>query len=118
MKMPSQKGTFSFRIHSFDVDYKGHLFLHHLLRFLQESAYIHANENNFGYDFLKTENKFWVLSRISMEIKQLPKWDDEIQVTTWTSGPEGLFAKREFQLSVNGQLYVSVSSCWLVVDGW
>ena len=114
LKSPSS--TFNFSIKSYEADRYGKLSLHTFFHYLQECAYLNALSNGFGYEFLERENAYWVLTRVLVEIEDLPKWNDEIQIRTWPRGADGLFAVRDFELIKDGIIIGRVSSYWMILD--
>ena len=114
LKSPSS--TYDFSIKSYEADRNGKLSLHTFFHYLQECAYLNALSNGFGYEFLERENAYWVLTRVLVEIEDLPKWNDEIQIRTWPRGADGLFAVRDFELIKDSLVIGRVSSYWMILD--
>ena len=107
----------SYPVHSYETDTKGFLAATGLMNFLQDIASHHASILKFGKDDLEKENRFWVLSRIVVNIERLPVWNDEIIVSTWPRGIEKLFAIRDFEVKdQTGNNIATAVSCWLMVD--
>ena len=107
----------SFKISSYHVDLNRQLTIPSLCHYFQEIAYEHAEHLNFGYNYLKSVKKFWILSRLQFEIYQLPVWGDEIVVTTWPRGMDGMFALREFVATqLDGTKLAGATSSWLILD--
>lgn len=109
-------GVYKFTIKSYDSDKNGKLTLQVLFHFLQECAWENARENNFGYEYLKQENAFWVLSRMLVQIDEYPDWKDEIEIKTWPKGADGFFALRDFEIAKNGKVIGRATSSWLILD--
>jgi medium-chain acyl-[acyl-carrier-protein] hydrolase len=109
--------TDEYLISSYEVDAKGKASLPTLSKFMQETAYNHADHLEFGYHQLKEKNLFWVLSRLLIKINKYPKWGDKIQIRTWPSGMERLFAFRDFRiLDKQGNPIGAASTAWLMLD--
>lgn len=111
------KWTDRYLISSYEVDAKGKTPLVSLFKFMQETAYNHANHLEFGYDHLKSKGQFWVLSRLLVRIHRYPSWGETIHVSTWPSGVDGLFGIRDFSFSdeQNNKIGIATSS-WLILD--
>ncbi|MBN1988615.1 MAG: hypothetical protein JW783_04410 [Bacteroidales bacterium] len=104
-------------VHSYEVGFNRSLSLPALFGYFQEIAWEHATQNDFGWENLLEKNAFWALSRVKVEIAHLPKWTEKLELYTWPSGVDGLFALRDFLLyNERGELLVSASSSWLIVD--
>jgi acyl-ACP thioesterase len=109
--------TDEYIISSYEVDAKGQAPLTTLIKLMQETAYYHADHLDFGYHQLKAKNLFWVLSRLLIKIDRYPKWNDKIQVQTWPSGTERLFAFRDFLiLDESGNPIGAAGTAWLMLD--
>jgi acyl-ACP thioesterase len=104
-------------ISSYEVDAEGKASLPTLSKFMQETAYNHANHLEFGYAHLKEKNQFWVLSRLLIKINRYPRWGEKIHMRTWPTGVEGLFAYRDFRiLDEQGKPIGAAGTGWLVLD--
>jgi medium-chain acyl-[acyl-carrier-protein] hydrolase len=107
----------TFKIQSYQVDVHRRMNIPSFCNFFQEIAYEHAEHLNFGYHYLKSIGKFWVLSRLLMEVYSYPMWGDEIIITTWPRGMEGMLALRDFSiLSAQGEKLAGATTSWLVLD--
>lgn len=118
-KFTEKKWTWDdeYLVSSYEVDARGMMPLPTLGKFMQETAYHHANHLDFGYDQLKEQGLFWVLSRLLISIDKYPRWGDKIRVSTWPSGVEGLIAYRDFKvLDVQGNRIGAAGSAWLMLD--
>jgi acyl-ACP thioesterase len=109
-------GKYNFIVKSYDSDQKGKLTLPALFHFLQECAWDNARLNDFGFEFLKRKNAFWVLSRIFVKMDEYPEWKDEIEIKTWPKGADGFFAFRDFEVYSKGRIIGRVTSSWLIID--
>ncbi|MFP4240777.1 MAG: acyl-[acyl-carrier-protein] thioesterase [Chitinispirillaceae bacterium] len=106
-----------FIVRSYDVDIKKRATLETIARYLQEAAWMHAENLNLGYDELGKDGLVWVLSRLSLKVHQFPRWADNVHVRTWPRGANGLMAMRDFEIfSSGGQLLASAGSAWIILD--
>lgn len=109
--------TDQYLVSSYEVDAQGQLPIPSLAKFMQETAYNHANHLEFGYEHLKEKNLFWVLSRLVIKMERYPRWLDKIQICTWPSGIESLLAFRDFAiLDGAGNSIGAAGSAWLILD--
>lgn len=100
-----------------DIDTHGNLTLRAFSNYLQESAWQHAKKLGVGFYELAQEDVFWVLSGLKGEIKKYPKWNDEIQITTWHKGYEGVVSRRDFIITnKDGEQIAAASSDWIIVN--
>ncbi len=87
-----------------------------ILNWFQDIATQHADVLGFGYDDFKEKGHIWVLSRIHIELSELPKWKEEVKLKTWTNGVNGIFPNRNWELYMNEQKKISAIADWLVLD--
>ncbi len=107
----------NFRLHSWEVDRKGRARPDILFSFMLDSAWAHANNSDFSYEALKEEGQLWVLSRFLAVIYEVPKWNDELTIETWSKGTDKVFGLRDFAVYGNsGKKCISATSAWLVID--
>lgn len=106
-----------YTIRSYEVDACGRLSISALCNFMQDAAGKHADELGVSVAQLQKQRKTWVLSRLTLQMKAYPDWQDPLQITTWPSGSRRLFALRNF-LFHDGQnrLLGSAATAWLVID--
>lgn len=117
--MPSSRNFHfekTFEILSFQVDPQGRLRWSALGDLFQEIAWQHADSGNFGQNLFDM-GFHWVLSRLYIEEKKLPRWGDVIQLKTAARGIDGLFALREFEMvNSSGEVLAGGMSSWLLLD--
>ncbi|MFV0291170.1 MAG: acyl-[acyl-carrier-protein] thioesterase [Mangrovibacterium sp.] len=105
------------QIHSFQTNQDGEAKVSALIFIMLEAAWAHATKLDWGYENLKNNQMFWALSRIRIEIKQLPRWQDRVILETWPSGNDRMFAYREFRLKdMNGVELLRSNSAWVVLN--
>ncbi len=106
-----------YSISFYEVDTKNEAFLPVLWSFMQETAWHHADHLRLGYSDLAEHQYFWVLSRLSIEMKEYPRWGDRIRVKTWLTGVGRLFALRHFSIADSmAEIIGTAKSAWLVLD--
>jgi medium-chain acyl-[acyl-carrier-protein] hydrolase len=105
------------RIRSYDVDFTRRATSASLCRYFLEAAWNHAEALGVGFGDLARQGKFWVLSRLRMEVHQSPVWGSATTLRTWPRAPRSLFAMRDFEIAdAGGTPIVAGSSAWLVID--
>lgn len=105
------------KISCYDTDCRCRLRPSSFMDLAQEAAQRHANILGFGYDDLMRTKTVWVLSRIHFRFLKDPHWRDEVTLSTWHKGPEGLFYLRDFRLTdKDGEDAVLATSSWLVLN--
>ena len=88
-----------------------------ICKFLQESAWNHANHLGFGYRTANEVNEVWVLVRLLVKMERYPDWGETITIRTWPRGMEGLLALRDFEvLDAQGIRIGAAASQWFIID--
>lgn len=107
----------TFKIHTYDVDFKNQVKISSIFNYMQESATNHANHLKIGYANLSKEDLFWVLSRVKIEIINLPKLGDKIRVETWPKRIDKLFVLRDFKFyNSENKIIAKATTAWLIID--
>ncbi|MBE0676867.1 MAG: hypothetical protein IH591_19585, partial [Bacteroidales bacterium] len=107
----------SYKVPVYDTDFRGKLYLHSLLNYIQDIASEHAELLNFGRDDLQQGNRFWILSRIYVVIHRMPEWREVVSLRTWPRGTEGLFALRDIEIrDEEGIIIAAATTSWVIVD--
>ncbi len=110
-------GTEQFKIASYQMDEKGNATLTSIAGFFQEMAGNHAGANGFGFNQMIKNGHIWVLTRLKIELHQIPVWGENIKVSTWVVNREKFFSRRDFQIhNLNNELLVSATSGWMLLD--
>src|SRR6266853_1068928 len=92
--------TEQLRIHSYEVDFNQRATLESLCRLFLEAAWSHAEHLGVGFQQLASQKKFWVLSRMAVEVGQYPAWGEAVTLATWPREAVSLFAIRDFETEV------------------
>lgn len=87
-----------------------------LTNLLQNAAANHADFAKLGFDELQANHQAWVMSRFRIEIDEIPRLNDEIQIDTWCEVLRGPKSIRNFALHRNGQKLVGATSLWAVFN--
>ncbi|WP_156306785.1 acyl-[acyl-carrier-protein] thioesterase [Sphingobacterium endophyticum] len=94
----------------------GQLKYSELNNILQITASEHAEILGFGYQAMFDVRQSWVLSRMLMEIDQLPKYTSTIKVKTWIQDFTGSRSIRNFEVIYKDEVIISASSLWVVFN--
>ena len=104
-------------IKSYETNQYGKASIESLFNILIEAAWAHAQIMDWGYESLKSNNLLWVLSRMYFQIEKYPDWQDQITLSTWSAGTDGIYAYREYILeNEKGEVLLRASSAWLILD--
>ena len=106
----------AYQVRSYEVDCHHRLSILSIFNFMQEAASRHAEALGVSIQQLLSENFTWLLSRLKIKIISLPVWKDQIQISTWPSGTQRLFALRDFEIrDKDNQAFAAAVSAWLVL---
>lgn len=106
-----------FKITSADTDMFTRIRAGAIVNLLIQSAINSAETLGFGLDAIKEQKLFWVLSRITIEINNPLKWNDEAEVETWPKSVEGLLYTRDYIIRDKAQNIIArATSGWLAID--
>lgn len=101
----------------FDVDFRHNIHIFRLLHLIHEAAGQHATVLNRGWNDLHKDGLFWALSKVHLVVHKYPVWNDKIEIQTWPKAHETLVFLRDYEVfSATGELLVSASSEWMIVD--
>lgn len=114
----SKTGCYEFAADAFHCDFKHKLFLGHLGNHLLNAADFHSSDRGFGMRYLNIVNKTWVLSRLAIEMMEMPKEGETFVVETWVESVMKYFTNRNFRIvSVDGgKVYGYGRSVWALID--
>ena len=93
-------------------------FLKHtdLCNILQLTAAAHSEVGGISFSDMQEFNQAWVLSRMRVEITELPKWKDVVTVKTWINTLENSRSVRALELYVNGKKMIGCETFWAVFN--
>ena len=102
----------------FHCDFSHHLFMGHLGNHMLNAADFHSRDRGFGLDFLNSIKKTWVLSRLAIEMDEMPCQYDKFYVETWVESAMRYFTQRNFRVvSEDGaKVYGYGRSIWAMID--
>jgi len=87
-----------------------------LCNILQLTAGYHAEMGGINFTDMQLHDQAWVLSRMRVEIEELPKWTETITVTTWIYDLQGSRSIRAFEVHVDGRKMIGSVTYWAVFN--
>ena len=110
-------GSYRFTAEPFHCDFSNRLFMGHLGNHMLNAADFHATERGFGMDYLNPIHKTWVLSRLAIEINEMPEQYASFNVETWVESAMRYFTNRNFRvIGDSGKVYGYGRSVWAMID--
>ena len=110
-------GTYSFVAEPFHVDFNGWLTMGVLVNHLLYCAGLHAADRGFGIAELIENQYTWVLSRLAIELDELPRQYEDFSIQTWVENVYRLFTDRNFAiLDKDGKPIGYARSVWAMIS--
>ena len=101
----------------FHCDFSGRLFMGHLGNHMLNAADFHSTDRGFGMKYLLSIQRSWVLSRLAIEMTEMPQMYTKFSVETWVESAMRYFTSRNFAVLGNdGQAYGYGRSIWAMID--
>ncbi len=102
----------------FHCDFSHELFMGHLGNHMLNTADFHSRDRGFGMNYLNTVNKTWVLSRLAIEMDEMPREYDRFYVETWVESAMRFFTNRNFRVvsEDDQKVYGYGRSIWAMID--
>lgn len=94
----------------------GYLKYTDLCNLLQLTAAAHSEVGGISFTDMQEFNQAWVLSRMRVEIIELPKWRDVVTIKTWINSLENSRSVRALEMHVNGKKIVGSETFWAVFN--
>ena len=94
----------------------GYLKYTDLCNILQLTASAHSEVGGISFYDMQKFHQAWVLSRMRVEITNLPKSGDTVTVTTWINSLENSRSVRALEMHVNGKKIVGSETFWAVFN--
>ena len=116
---PSQDGNSwieRYPVRTYEVDARGGLSPIAVCDFLQDAGGKHAVKLGLSVRHLLESHQTWMLLRLAVNFESQPGWGSPIEVETWPSGAQKLFALRDYRLTSDGDPVATATSAWLVID--
>ena len=104
-------------IEPFHVDFTGRVFMGVLGNHLLNAAGNHSQKRGWGISALNENHHTWVLSRLSIEMTEMPRNYQHCQVSTWVESVMKLFTTRNFAIKdAEGNPMGYARSVWAMID--
>lgn len=110
-------GRYLFMAEPFHCDFSHCLFMGHLGNHLLNAADFHSTDRDFGMTYLNPIHKTWVLSRLAVEMDEMPMQYTKFNVETWVESAMKYFTNRNFRVvGEDGKVYGYGRSVWAMID--
>jgi len=89
----------------------------HLGNHMLNAADFHSTHRGFGMKYLMTIKRSWVLSRLAIEMTEMPLQYTKFNVETWVESAMRYFTSRNFRVvDDEGKVYGYGRSIWAMID--
>ena len=110
-------GTYKFVAEPFHCDFTGKLTMSVLGNHLLNCAGFHAADRGFGIATLNENHYTWVLSRLAIELEEMPCEYESFSIQTWVENVYRLFTDRNFAiLDHEGNAVGYARSVWAMIS--
>lgn len=117
MSDENKVGTYPFVAEPFHVDFMERLTMGVLGNHLLNCAGFHAAERGFGIATLNENHYTWVLSRLAIEMEEMPRAYEKFSVQTWVENVYRLFTDRNFAIfNQEGKPIGYARSIWAMIS--
>ena len=110
------KYNYEYEIKYQEVDGKKKLRLFNLENYLLEVAGTVADELGFGIANLHPRGLTWILTRLSVEMYELPTHCEKVRFETWIESNAHMLSTRDFRIYSGDKLIGQCKSVWAVLD--
>lgn len=110
------KYNYEYKIKYQEVDAQKKLRLFNLENYLLEVAGTVADELGFGIQQLHPRGLTWILTRLSVEMYELPTHCQKVRFETWIESNVHMLSTRDFRIYAGDKLIGQCKSVWAVLD--
>lgn len=110
------KYNYEFEIKYQEVDGQRKLRLFNLENYLLEVAGTVADELGFGIQVLHPRGLTWILTRVALEMYELPTHCQKVRFETWIESNAHMLSTRDFRIYSDNRLIGQCKSVWAVLD--
>lgn len=119
--MPISKDFTSILFKDWDINFlqcypNGVLKYTDLCNILQLTAATHAELGGISFSDMQVHHQAWVLSRMRVEIKRLPKWKEIVTIKTWINSLENSRSIRCLEMYIGDEKIVGCETFWAVFN--
>lgn len=99
-----------------ECDASGFLSIPSLCQIAQKTATKHSILGGISFQDLQEIKQAWVLNKMRLELRELPKWQDRIHIKTWIESLDGVRSIRNFEISLQNRKIIGISTLWVIIN--
>ena len=109
--------SYESRIRYSELDATGHLKIEALLDYFQDCSTFHSEDLGVGVEYLKKENRVWVLSSWQIIVERYPRLGERVTIATAPYDFKGFIGFRNFwMLDGEGKRIACANTIWTLID--
>jgi acyl-ACP thioesterase len=117
MNFAPTENKMNYDVKVYEADNLGRAGLFTLFNYFQNSAWAHYNEVDKARGPFLTKDQIWAMTRVEIHLKRYAKWQENVEVETWSRGIEKLMAYRDFTIKDSmGAVIAAGTASWVVLD--
>jgi acyl-ACP thioesterase len=110
-------GKYNFIAGPFHCDMSQRLFMGYLVNDMLNAADFHSDEHGYGVTYMNSVHKAWVISRLAVEMIEMPPMYTKFHIETWVESAMRYFTNRNFSVVGNdGKVYGYGRFVWALID--
>ena len=107
----------TYTVRTYEIDHQKRMTVPALVRLMQEAAMQHVLELKLSVWDLEAERIAWVLMRMQLDVKRLPRLEETITIKTCPTGLERILTYRNFWIfDAAGELIAEAVTHWVLMD--
>ncbi len=109
--------SFDSKVRYSECDENGNLTLLSLINYLQDCTTFHSESLGLGVEYMHGHGMAWLITAWQIEIERLPRFCENIRVSTWCHSMVRTLAMRNFTIcDEDGNRLVGAESLWFIYD--
>lgn len=111
------KYSFESKVRYSEVGYNQNLKLNTLIDYFQDCSTFQSETLGVGLDYMDDNHQAWLLASWQIVIKRLPKFNEDIKITTWPYEFKSVYGMRNYVMQDSEENYLAyANSIWVMVD--
>ena len=108
--------TRSFRVRHYECDPYGHVNNATYLRYMQEAAFDASAAAGYDFEKYRDLGTLWLIRETGIEYLRPAAYDQTLAVRTWVADFRRIRSRREYEMSVNGDIVARAFTDWVYLD--
>lgn len=106
-----------FSVHTSDTDYRSKGKLSFILDIMQCAADFAVGNLGISMEEILNAGMGWMMITLDLELKRVPRPNDQLTVRTWSKGTKGALWQRDFRIFDEDDIEIATArSIWALVD--